>query len=100
MTPKSHEELIGAVDGFVNQMENRIKAKDVFHFTDMMDIVEYIQEIKNINNKEFVQLLIEEEYIKPDIIFNWVLGITGEEYGDEYVTNDQVQGLLNVMKKI
>jgi len=98
MTPKSKEEILKGVDSFIEKIEQRLKAKDVFEFNEMVDIVQYIQQTKNLNEKEFVQLLIEEEFIPPYQVLEWMLGISGDEYGDEGVSSEIIKGLIKIMK--
>jgi len=98
MTPKSKEEILKGVDSFVKKIEQRLKAKDDFEFNEMIDIVHYIEQTKNLNEKEFVQLLIEEEFMPPYQVLEWMLGISGDEYGDEGVSSETIEELIRIMK--
>jgi hypothetical protein len=99
MTPKTEEELVDSIDKFIKNTNDRLENGDDFVYDDVLDMIEYIKQIKKIDSNELLHLLIDEIDGTPEEKLDWVLGISDDMYGDEPFEANAIISLLKVMEK-
>jgi len=106
MKPKSEEEIKSGVDGYVKNIEKKLKDMlvDEDEGDERMDyaydIFEMLEDLYGLEtHKDTVKLLIEEDFINADEIYESVLDKLNQEWYINNSSKPYTTKLLDIIKK-